>query len=477
MKKLESNFVKSVFEKHGYKMVGEYVSSQKPVLTLCPKQHEYAVNYHNFVGRNSRCSTCDAERQGRLQKTPYQKVLDRAAEIGLTLTVSQEDYERSHAKKPPITGICKCGTPRTMNWNHMAKTPCCLKCSGGRKKRRLSLEHVKRVIEDKGYLLVSKTYDGNKLKMTIYCKKHGFFEGTFNDIDQGHGCQTCGGINSYIEKEISQYISSISSEKIKLNGRKLLKGQELDVDIASKKLGIEFDGLYWHSEVVRRDSAKRNIEKLRRVRSVGYSFFAIFEDEWYDPIKKNIVKSMISSRIGICKKKIHARKTEVRNVPNRVAREFMNANHLDGHALCKRAIGLFHDDQLVMCITLRTSMSGIQEIARMASLTFTNVVGGASKLISRIEGPLMTYSNNRIGEGNVYKQLGFTEETLTKGPSYYYTDFKKRVWRAKCKKLSDVSLGSTEREQALNGAFSAHFGHSKPVYRIYDYGHKRWIRK
>ena len=52
--------------------------------------------------------------------------------------------------------------------------------------------------------------------------------------------------------------------------------------------------------------------------------YHIWEDDW--DFKKDIVKSMISSKINIIKNKIHARKCEIKYVDNNESKNFLNDN-------------------------------------------------------------------------------------------------------------------------------------------------------
>jgi len=280
-------------------------------------------------------------------------------------------------------------------------------------------------------------------------------------------------LESKQEREIYNYVKSIYGGTIIKRNRKLLKGLEMDIYIPELKVGIELDGLYWHSEKIKKNAKNMNKRKIKAAKEAGIKLLCFYEDEWQKPEKRDIVRSIISAKLGK-NTRIYAKHTELKEIPNDAAKAFLDEHHLDGYVPAKKSWGLFYNDTLVMCVTTRTSIRGEQELARMASVKFMTVVGGASKLLKAIPGRLMSYSNNRVGNGEVYKTLGFKEDTLTTDPSYYYTDFDKRVWRFKCKKLKDFP--GTEREQAAAGLFVAHFGHKKPVYRIYDYGHRRWVR-
>ena len=56
---------------------------------------------------------------------------------------------------------------------------------------------------------------------------------------------------SFYEKEIINFIKSIYDGEIIENNRHIISPMELDIYIPQKNLAIEFNGLYWHSELFR----------------------------------------------------------------------------------------------------------------------------------------------------------------------------------------------------------------------------------
>jgi len=84
-------------------------------------------------------------------------------------------------------------------------------------------------------------------------------------------------IISNIEKILYDWLKTYNLN-LKSNDRTILDGLELDIYLPEYKLGIEFNGLYWHSELFKNkdyhlnktlECKKRNIELLH-----------IFEDDW-----------------------------------------------------------------------------------------------------------------------------------------------------------------------------------------------------
>ncbi|MGM9740400.1 MAG: hypothetical protein ACI3ZP_07320, partial [Candidatus Cryptobacteroides sp.] len=104
---------------------------------------------------------------------------------------------------------------------------------------------------------------------------------------------------------------------------------------------------------------------------------------------------------------------------------FFNACHTYGDASARYRYGLFFEGELVACASFSSPRTwhrpdGIHKSAewvRYASLPDVRVVGGMGKLLSRfIEdvGPddVMSYADLEWTDGEVYRKLGFREESL-----------------------------------------------------------------
>jgi hypothetical protein len=105
------------------------------------------------------------------------------------------------------------------------------------------------------------------------------------------------------ENKIYEYIKSITNHEVLSKNRDILNGKEIDVLIKEKKLGIEYNGLYWHSEKYK--NKNYHLDKTEVAEENGYRLIHIFEDEWL--YKKEIVKSILKNLIIKNKKNIYAR--------------------------------------------------------------------------------------------------------------------------------------------------------------------------
>jgi hypothetical protein len=253
----------------------------------------------------------------------------------------------------------------------------------------------------------------------------------FNDhLDDGHipRCPICHPLNnvSSSEKEVFQFCRELLDESVQIieNDKLVLNGKELDIYIPSYNLAIEFDGLYWHSELNGKDK-NYHLSKTLNCKEKGIQLVHIFEDEWFD--KQEIVKSILRNKFKKIKNKIYARKCEVKLIDNETSRDFLVNNHIQGYVGSSLNIGLICDDELVSLLTMgspRFNKGYEYEILRFCNKINTNVIGGFSKLLKYFitkykPTNVITYSDLRYGTGDVYSKNGFKFISSTK-PSYYY---------------------------------------------------------
>jgi hypothetical protein len=204
------------------------------------------------------------------------------------------------------------------------------------------------------------------------------------------------------------------------NDRVVLEGKELDIYLPDHKLAIEINGAYWHSEQFGKDR-NYHLNKTIGCTAKDIQLLHIFDVEWNNSAKKEIWKSMIASRLYFTKK-IHARKCNLLPVQTDVAREFCELNHLQGFAGGGQKLGLFYNNQLVQLIIVgesRFNKSSQFELIRAVSAQGYTIVGGLSRLLSKIPGSLISYADRRYSNGNSYRKVGFSESTPAT-PNYSY---------------------------------------------------------
>ena len=287
---------------------------------------------------------------------------------------------------------------------------------------------------------------------TIYCKK----------------CESPG-TSSKKERELYNWISQFTKCETGVYG--ILKdGFEIDIFSRENKIGFEFDGLRWHSELSGKDE-NYHLNKTEECLSQGIRLIHIFEDEWHN--KKSIVQSRIKNILGLTPYKIYARKCKIKEVDRKLSEKFLDKYHLQGKDNASIRLGLFYKSRLVALMTFgkpRFNKNFSWELIRYATISNFNIVGGAGKLLSyfkkNYKGNIITYADRRWSIGNLYKTLGFSFQGYSK-PNYFYTKGLLRLSRYKCQKHKLKSLlGDT-----YNSDLSEHQNmNNNKFYKIWDCG-------
>ncbi len=290
-------------------------------------------------------------------------------------------------------------------------------------------------------------------------------------------CSMCRG--SEAEFEIFSFVKSIYNGIILKNDRKALSNLEIDLYLPELKFGIEFHGLWWHSEKhLGKIARKKHLIKFKKASERGIKLIQIFENEWIT--KKEILKSIIASNIRIYKKKIFARKTEVKIVNENDAKIFLNDNHLQGFLKSSIYVGLYFEDELVFLSSFgpaRFSKSDSWEILRSVSKINTSVIGGFSKTLKFFENhqkpkSIISFCDLRFFDGKSYFANNFKLERIS-NPSYYYFRNSNELYnrfkfqKKKLKKLKSFDENKTEWENMLENGWN----------RIWDCGNFLFIKK
>ena len=189
--------------------------------------------------------------------------------------------------------------------------------------------------------------------------------------------------NSKYEAEIHEWLSSIYSGEILVNKYGIIKDatkKQLDFYILDKQLAIEFNGDFIHSANYGK-SADYHLNKTTLCSEQGIRLIHIFEHEWLT--KQDILKSIISSALGIYKTRVYARKCELRDVSSKEAREFLEINHLQGFVPSSYRVGLYYNNTLIqlLCFGKNRFKKNEIELLRMCTKLNTQVAGGLSKLL------------------------------------------------------------------------------------------------
>jgi hypothetical protein len=377
---------------------------------------------------------------------------------------------------------CELGHSWESIWMDVKAGHWCPICKGIKNstiKTKYSLKDLKDYAERREGLVLSLTYTSTEAEYQWKCKKgHEWKTVWANMLYSKSWCPVCCNSSGYSrpQTEILNFIKQFeinALEKQKFLGRK-----ELDILVPELKLAIEYCGIYWHTE----DSPTprgRNYHNSKRLEceKQGIRLITMFSDEW--ETRKPQVKNFLKSVLGI-NTKLFARKCSVEELTPTIAKTFYENNHIQGGKVnINIAFGLKFENEIVGVVSGAKHHRGSDGLVlnRLAFKDGIQILGGASKLLKPLinyakqqgYSKIISWSDNRWSQGNVYKQLGFIlEEELP--PDYSYVDLKDTD-----KRLSKQAHNKTALlKKGAKGATESEMAKSIGLTRIWDCGKKRW---
>lgn len=239
------------------------------------------------------------------------------------------------------------------------------------------------------------------------------------------------------ELEVLNYIRTLYNGKIIHNIKTIIYPLELDIYLPDKKLAFEFNGIYWHSENAG-TALTYHFLKTKECNHLGIRLIHIFEHEW--DFKREKIKALIRSALGLYSTKIYARKCNIKKISTQEYELFLIENHLQGSVKSSIRYGLFFNNELVSVAGFGQSRYKKDEIElhRFCTKTDYQVVGGFSKLLkyackeNNIKS-LISYIDLAHYSGRGYKKIGFEKVSITK-PSYVYINGTTVLSRYQCQK-------------------------------------------
>ena len=287
------------------------------------------------------------------------------------------------------------------------------------------------------------------------------------------------------KKEVYDYISSIYDGEIHKGSCSIIQPKELDIYIPEKKIAIEYNGLYWHSEEILKQrisgSAKNyHYDKWKACRDAGVQLITVWEDEWRD--KPEIVKSMLAHKLGLGQNgKVYGRNVIVLDIDGDTARDFCNKHHIQGFTGGAKYFALVDKSDLSVVYAVSIWRKLKNELYLDRYCTSTNVVGGMGKLLKAGEkwgkdmgcSQIITFADHQVSDGGLYHSLGFTmDKILMPDYRYIHEGLRKHKFGFRLKRFrNDPALkyveGYTEKQLAeLND-----------LPRLWDFGKTRFVKE
>lgn len=252
------------------------------------------------------------------------------------------------------------------------------------------------------------------------------------------------------------------------------------------------------TDIIDSRSTKDLLSLKQEYYSKGVNYIPFFLEEFLGRENRELCYSIIRAKLS--KKypniwsytnsrlaKVYARKCEIRSVPYKEEKEFLQRTHIQGFVNSKVAYGLYYNNVLVSIMTFGSPRqkkykgNNKYELLRFSSELNTLVVGSASKLFNYFiveNNPdfIISYCDIRLSSANpsdtLYPKLGFKYDGNSK-PNYKWLDpelnrlFSRQVYQ-KHKlelKLKEFDPNLSETENMLNNGFI----------KQYDCGNHRFI--
>lgn len=267
------------------------------------------------------------------------------------------------------------------------------------------------------------------------------------------------------ERNLARWLQSDLGCKVVTRDRQLLDGKEIDIYLPDYKIGIEYNGNYWHSYPVK--DMKYHQDKSIQAAKIGIRLIHIFEYEWKDSkiqekIKNYLYDIVKSDSID----RIYARNTVVSEISPAEQYKFQDKYHLQGRATASIHLGIYQDadkdkKDLLGIMTFGKPRFNSQyeyELVRMCFKPKVSVVGGAQKMFKHFLNmykpkQILTYSDISKFTGGVYKQMGMraVQDNSMTVPNYVWvrpqdSSFLNRYQTTK-QKLIDSGLGSDDQTE------------------------------
>lgn len=360
-------------------------------------------------------------------KYSTENVREIVSSFGCTLL---SDYSNL---KEPLHIQCSCGNtfyrtfPEFKRYNK--KCPSC-SYKGSQDKRRLSLLQVQTYLNGLGVKLLAQGYENKDTPLKVECKCGTVFYRTLGSFKtQGaHYCEDCSRYKSGFETEMHTFLQSVYSGTIVSRENSLIKPYQLDFYLPDKKIAVEANGLYYHTEKSGGKGRVYHLNKWKMTNALGIRLIHITDYEW--KIKRELIQGLLLALLSRKQVKINTRDCTVTQITGKDSSEFLNTHHLQGNTGSKLHLGLLYQGELVAVMTFgkpRFNSTYDSELVRFCIKTGYHVPGAAEKLFSHYiknssERSVVSYCDISKFSGKVYEKLGFRLSGYS-APGYSYVKF------------------------------------------------------
>ena len=253
------------------------------------------------------------------------------------------------------------------------------------------------------------------------------------------------------EKDLAEYIKNLGFS-IVTNSNLTGNNQTFDIYVPERKVAIEYNGLYWHSE--RNGRGKDyHFDKLADCAKLGIRLIYIWDDLYTN--HPRLVERYLRKELGVDKLKINFNECTVQYIDTDTAIEFLEENSMLGYRTALSHLGIYYNGNIEGLMSFNMYNNGVCEIVQYSDIHY--IIGGLSGALKYIlsKNNINTFyavSDNTISNGKEFSDSGF-EFMEALEPDYYLYSNGNRLLR------EEVSEYKEYDEKSI---------------RIYDAGKLKW---
>lgn len=222
--------------------------------------------------------------------------------------------------------------------------------------------------------------------------------------------------------------------------RQILIGKEIDILIPDKKIGIEFDGLLWHTEWFGKKPNNYHLNKTIECNKKGYGLIHIFEDEYEK--SREIVLNKLKHILNIKENKsnVYGRICAIKEITKIEGKDFLKKYSIQDFANATIYLGAFFNSELIGVMTFKNGnkYKDRWNLVSFATDYHYNCIGVGGKLFKYF---VNTHNPNYVFSladrrwtidinNNFYIKIGFKLDKINP-PEYKYYDRHSRENRYK----------------------------------------------
>lgn len=311
------------------------------------------------------------------------------------------------------------------------------------------------------------------------------------------GCNICfyETFRSQQELEIDTYVKFlgfVTEHKRFKNPNNSYSYFEVDVYMPDKKIGIEYNGCFWHKTLPEDKFSYPRLyhqNKYLACKQLGIRLISIFEPDW--TYRKDKIKQYLRDLLLPIENKLYARKCEIKQIDYHTANSMYEEYHLLGKTTVQAiSYGLYYNNELLSCMSFQKGRytennQPVWTLTRFVTKSGYSIVGGASKLLSQFEKDfkpdlLLSYSDNDYFSGGLYFNLGFENKGCTNSPRYFWWLNNQELKRETCQ----LKYLSQQYPELYKESFNQTKYQNKEDYimlnlgafKVYRAGHTKWVK-